>query len=255
MNTDLHRMFACDIIQNAGILLKLPQVALTTAQILLQRVYHYPSITLDKYPLDITAMATLFLAAKVEETPRKACEVIDVFIYVISQKLQKPLKLSYRKHEIVREELIKAERRLLKNLGFNLLSNYPHKILINYYHGIVHYLDPEHNIWKERKNRNLLQTAWNYCNDSLRTEAFIKYTQEAIACACIEMACEDEQMLFPMSTDGRKWYKIFIKNDEEVEEAIQTIRNLYRKEVINPHELKRFMYINRYYDEYGQIGR
>lgn len=214
--------------QDSGILLKLPQVAMTTAQILLQRVYHTTEYTLDKYPLDITAMAALFLAAKIEEYPRKACEIIDVFTYVISDRLRQKLVLSYSEHEKVREELITTERRLLKTLGFNLLSSCPHKIIVNYYHAMVRKLDPENNVWKEDDNRALIQVAWNYCNDSLRLDVFLRYSKEAVACACIHLACEDLDMLFPRSTSGLEWYRLFVDDDSVVRGAMERIRDLYR---------------------------
>lgn len=237
------RIFACDLIQSSGITLKLPQMAMTTAQMLLQRVYHRPDYTFDQHPLDITAMAALFLAAKIEENPRKARELIDVFTRVLSKKMHKKILLSLNQHEKVREELITTERRLLKALGFNLLSSYPHKIIVTTYNGILSVLDPENNVWKERDNRELLQLAWNYCNDSLRTEVFIKFSQEAVACACIQLACCDTHMLFPKSTDGREWYCLFSKDGSDVECAIQMIKNLYIRKKPNPQDLKPYLYL------------
>lgn len=239
------RIFACDIIQNAGILLKLPQVAMTTAQMLIQRVYHTAEYMSNRYYLDITAMAALFHAAKIEECRRDARHVIDVFTYVISLKIGKEIVLNYRKYERIRDELVTAERRLLKTLGFkSLLSIHPHKIIVNYYHAIVHALDPDHNVWRERDNRKLLQKAWNYCNDSLRINVFLKYKKEVVACACIQMACEDTQMLFPKSTDGRDWYRLFVNDDIEVKESIEMIRKFYQREKIHPSDLKQFMLLS-----------
>lgn len=245
------RIFACDIIQNAGISLKLPQIVMTTAQMLLQRVYHTPDYTFNRYPLDITGMAALFLGAKIEEYPRKAREVIDAFSIIIEEKFSRSqsqrrnFKLSSSDFEKVREELITAERRLLKNLGFNLLSSYPHKIIVNYYHAIVRVLDADHNYWTERDNNRLLQIAWNYCNDSLRTDVFIKYHEVAVACACIQLACEDTQMLFPKSTDGRIWYLLFT-NQHEVEASMEVIRKLYLHKKLEPHDLKKFIHLTSF---------
>lgn len=243
MDTEDLRVFACELIQNSGILLKLPQMAMTTAQMLLQRVYHRPDYTFDKYPLDITAMASLFLASKIEENPRKAREVIDVFTRVTSKKIQRKIILNISQHEKIREELITTERRLLKALGFNLLSSYPHKIIVTTYNGIVSVLDPEKNVWKERDNRELLQIAWNYCNDSLRTDVFNKFSQEAVACACIQLACCDTRMLFPKSTDGREWYCLFSKDGSDVESAIEIIKNLYTRKKPNSQDLRPYLYL------------
>lgn len=248
MDTNLDqelRIFACDTIQNAGILLRLPQIAMTTAQMLLQRVYNTPDFTFKRHHFDITAMAALFLAAKVEEYPRKAREVIDVFTHLLSLKMSKDYTLSHAEHERVREELITTERKILKNLGFNLLSSYPHKILVNYYYAIVNKLDPENNVWKEKDSQRLVQKAWNYCNDSLRTEVFLKYSKETVACACIQMACQDVNMPFPRSTDGRQWYCLFTEDESQVEAAQDLIRSLYSRQYPNPREFRRHMYLNK----------
>lgn len=238
------KIFACDIIQNVGILLKMPQIAIATAQMLLHRVYKKAEYTHDKYPIDITAMASIFLAAKIEEYPRKAHEVIDVFLYVISIKLQREISLSNSEYEKVREELILAERRLLKNLGFNLLSSYPHKVILTTYQAMVNALDANQNVWKDRDNQKLLQIAVNYCNDSLRTDVFLEYSKEAVACACIQMACNDYQMFFPKSTDGKEWYLLFAK-EFEVEAATTVIQNLYNRESSNLHDVKRYLYLTK----------
>lgn len=242
------RIFACDIIQKAGILLKLPQTAITTAQMLLQRVYHTSEYTFDKYPLDITSMAALFLGAKIEEYPRKALDVIYVFTLVLSDKLKRKIIFTYKDekvHEKIREELITAERRLLKNLGFNLLSSYPHKMILILHSAIVNVLDPENNVWKMKDNEHLLQIAWNYCNDSMKTDVFIKYNEKSVACACIQMACFDTQTFFPKSSDGREWYRLFVKDDSEVIAATKIIQNLYHRQEPDTNKFIDYIYITR----------
>lgn len=236
------KIFACETIQDAGILLRLPQTAATTAQILLHRVYCRPEYTIDEYPLDITSMAALFLAAKIEECPKKANDLIDVFVGVLSSKLRRNFNLNPTEHDKIRQELITAERRLLKNLGFNLLSSYPHKSIVSYYYLIVNHLDSEHNVWREHDNQHILQLAWNYCNDSLRTDVFIKFSKEAVACACIQMACEETQMLFPKTTDGREWYLLFTA-ESELKTVINIIGDLYKCEKPDYYDVRQHLYL------------
>lgn len=241
------RIFACDIIQKAGIVLKLPQTAITTAQMLLQRVYHTPDYTFDKYPLDITSMAALFLGAKIEEYPKKALEVIYVFTIVLSDKLKRNIKFTYR-DEKIRKELITAEKRLLKNLGFNLLSSYPHKMIVILHSAIVNLLDPANNVWKRKDNEHSLQIAWNYCNDSMKTDVFIKYNEKAVACACIQMACFDTRTFFPKSSDGREWYSLFVKDDSEVIAATNTIQSLYDRREPDTNKFINYIYMTKFID-------
>jgi len=240
------RILACDLAQNAGILLKLPQVVIATAQMLIQRVYHTEEYPLDKYHIDVTSMAALFLASKIEESPRKARQVIEVFSHVISRKLKIDVDLSSKECERVREELITSERRLLKTLGFNLLSSHPHKIIITYYNVIVGRLDPDGDVWSERLSRKILQRAWNYCNDSLRLDIYLRYPKEAVAFACVQLACEDFQMAFPKASDGREWYCLFIRDPEEVRSSIETIRDLYKRDRIVASDYRRHIYLTKY---------
>lgn len=236
------KIFACESIQDTGIVLKLAQTAATTAQILLHRVYGRQEYSIEENPLDVTSMAALFLASKIEECPRKADDLIDAFVYVLSSKLRRNFKLDSESHDKIRQELITTERRLLKNLGFNLLSSYPHKSIVSYYFLIVNHLDSDHNVWRERDNQNILQLAWNYCNDSLRSDVFIKFSKEAVACACIQMACEDSRMVFPRSTDGREWYLLFT-NESELKTVIDIIRDLYKYQMPNYNDVRQYLYL------------
>ncbi|KAJ8974942.1 hypothetical protein NQ317_011504 [Molorchus minor] len=77
--TDL-RIYGCELIQTAGILLKLPQVAMATGQVLLQRFYYSKSLV--RHPVDHTAMACVCLASKIEEAPRRVRDVISVFTHI-----------------------------------------------------------------------------------------------------------------------------------------------------------------------------
>lgn len=240
------KTFACDIIQNTGRLLNLPQVALATAQMLLHRVYRAPDYSIRDHPIDLTAMAALFLAAKVEEHPRKAHEVIDVITYVISKKFDQEIFLHYTDHDKIKIELFDTEKRILKNSGFDLRSKYPHKMLVNYYHALVRKLDPENNVWTEAKNRLIIQTAWNYCNDCLRSDIFCRKSQEAIVCACIEMSLHDNKLLFPKSTSGEPWYSLFVKDRDDVIEAIEIIAKLYDERHINLRLVEPYLKLGKY---------
>lgn len=242
MDFKILKMFACETIQDTVIQLKLPQTAATTAQILLHRVYDRPGYTIEQYPLDITSMAALFLASKVEECPKKASTLIDEFVRVVSGKLRRKFHLNSTEHDKIRQELITAERRMLKNLGFNLLSSYPHKIIVSYYQVIVNYLDRDKIIWNETVERMILQKAWNFCNDSLRTEVFIKFSKEAVACACLQLACEETGRLFPRTTDGQEWYLLFT-GESELKTVINIIRNLYSYKRPDYYDVRRYLYL------------
>ncbi|VDN44029.1 unnamed protein product [Gongylonema pulchrum] len=71
------RFLGCELIQSGAILLRIPQVAAATAQILFQRFYYQRSFV--RHDFGYTVMACLLLASKIEEAPRRPRDVINVF--------------------------------------------------------------------------------------------------------------------------------------------------------------------------------
>ncbi|KHJ98012.1 hypothetical protein OESDEN_02010 [Oesophagostomum dentatum] len=71
------RFFGCNLIQEGAVLLRLPQVAAATGQILFQRFYYLKSFL--KFRYEHTVMACLLLASKIEEEPRRTRDVYNVF--------------------------------------------------------------------------------------------------------------------------------------------------------------------------------
>jgi len=109
------RILGCDFIQASGLLLQLPQVAMATAQILFHRFYYAKSIVKHNY--EHVVMAALFLAAKVEECPRRVRDVLNCFHHIKQVKEKRTIQCMdfngtlYFKQK---NEVIKGERRLLK---------------------------------------------------------------------------------------------------------------------------------------------
>lgn len=56
------------------------QVAMATGQVLFQRFYYTKSFV--RHPMEITAMACTCLASKVEESPRRIRDVINVYHHI-----------------------------------------------------------------------------------------------------------------------------------------------------------------------------
>uniref|UniRef100_A0A8C5TVC3 Cyclin N-terminal domain-containing protein n=1 Tax=Malurus cyaneus samueli TaxID=2593467 RepID=A0A8C5TVC3_9PASS len=71
------RVTGCELIQAAGILLRLPQVAMATGQVLFQRFFYTKSFV--KHSMEHVSMACVHLASKIEEAPRRIRDVINVF--------------------------------------------------------------------------------------------------------------------------------------------------------------------------------
>jgi Cyclin, N-terminal domain len=86
-----HRAWGCELIQEAGILLRLPQVVMCTGQTLLQRFYYRKSLT--KYDAFSVAMGALLQAAKLEEAlvHIRVRDVIHVFHRMYLRRRELPV--------------------------------------------------------------------------------------------------------------------------------------------------------------------
>lgn len=174
--TDL-RILGCELIQSSGILLRLPQVAMATGQVLFQRFYYSESFV--KQSMEMTSMACIALASKIEEAPRRLRDVINVFVHLKQRRTGipvVPIPLD-QKYLTMKTEVIKAERRLLKVLGFCVHVKHPHKFVVSLLQ-----------VLGLTSDRQLIQTAWNYMNDCLRTDVFCRFPADTIAVSCIYLS-------------------------------------------------------------------
>ncbi|ETN82322.1 Cyclin protein [Necator americanus] len=222
------RFFGCSLIQEGAVLLKLPQVAAATGQILFQRFYYLKSFL--KFRYEHTVMACLLLASKIEEEPRRTRDVYNVF-YRLEQlhKLREsgravtddtaarlkppPLDISYVN---TKNNIIKAERRLLATLGFVVHVKHPHKLICAYCF-----------VLRAHHRTDLIQRAWTYMNDGLRTDMFVRYSPETIACACIFLAARTVQPQVPLPDKPRNWYELFDASDTDVHTIAMMLLNMY----------------------------
>ncbi|KAM7542087.1 hypothetical protein Aperf_G00000010155 [Anoplocephala perfoliata] len=213
------RYFGCELIQDAGILLKLPQVAMATAQVLYQRYFYSKSFV--RYVYEHYAMASIFLAAKIEEYPRRIREIINVFTHMKQAREGREFTpvMFDQNYVNLKRHIIKAERRLLKELGFCVHGKHPHKLVILYLRAI-----------SCEDNQQLVQTSWNCMNDILRTDAFVRHTPEAVACACIFLAARRLGIPLPRCPP---WWEMFNVDDESVHEIALCLQRLYVREKPN----------------------
>ncbi|CAL8337033.1 unnamed protein product [Lota lota] len=209
------RMRGCELIQAAGILLKLPQVAMATGQILFQRFFYCKSFV--RHCAEMVAMACVHLSSKIEEEPRRIRDVINVFHHLKKGRggrTRPPLPLDAA-YVNTKAQVIKTERRVLKELGFCVHVKHPHKASV-----IVMYLQ----VLECEKNTPLVQMAWNYMNDSLRTDVFLRYSAETVACACIYLSARALQIPLP---EHPAWFLLFGSAEEDLKEICRRILRLY----------------------------
>ncbi|KNC82244.1 hypothetical protein SARC_05471 [Sphaeroforma arctica JP610] len=191
------RRVGAGFIQDVGESIRVPQLTIATASIFFQRFYVYQSF--KEYDVNIMATCCLFLAGKVEETPKKARDVI-----IHSARIEGKPKMSEDSTEFknLKDQVLKCERLLLQTISFDLAVEHAYKYLLQYVKDI-------------KGDRSLAQTAWNFVNDSLRTTLGLRYKPQVIACAGILLSSKYNKSALSETSDGKKWWSAFVDVSED----------------------------------------
>ncbi|CAG9466410.1 unnamed protein product [Pedinophyceae sp. YPF-701] len=211
---EAQRIFGCDIVAETGLYLRMPNQAVCTAQVLLQRFYCKRSLT--KYDVKDVALACLWLASKLEECPKRARDVLMVGRRIIQRHSDAPLTvLDFYGSEYARgkETLIRTERNILRVFGFICHVELPHNYLLSF-------------LQQLQADAAFVQDAWDACNDSHRAPVCITHAPEAVACACILVAARRKGHALPARTP---WWQAFGPGRAEVETAAVQLARLYAR--------------------------
>ncbi|KAH1121852.1 hypothetical protein J1N35_005012 [Gossypium stocksii] len=206
------RIYGCDLIQESGILLKLPQAVMATGQVLFHRFYCKKSFA--RFDVKIVAASSLWLASKLEESPRRARQVIIVFHRMECRRENLPIEhldLYSKKFSDLKAELSRTERHILKEMGFVCHVEHPHKFISNYLATLE--TPPE-----------LRQEAWNLANDSLRTTLCVRFKSEVVACGVVYAAARRFQVPLP---ENPPWWKAFDADKSGIDEVCRVLACLY----------------------------
>ncbi|XP_025837529.1 cyclin-L1-like isoform X2 [Agrilus planipennis] len=86
------------------------------------------------------------------------------------------------------------------------------------------------------KHQQLMQFSWNYMNDSLRTDVFVRYQPETVACACIYLTARKLKLPLPKNP---AWYSLFGVTEEDIRDVCVRILKLYTRPKINVDALEK----------------
>ena len=216
-----YRVFGAQLIAEMGMLLRLPQVAIATAQALLQRFLY--RVSLRDVDVHHVALAAVFLATKLEECSTATTQMRDVVNVCHALRARRlgreprPLVLGGALYMRWKEALILTERRILKELGFQVYTGvcrqHAHKFLLYFIKMLGGGGDPV-----------LAQAAWSHCNDSLHRDLCLRHPPEAIACAAIYLAARRTGFALPQHVP---WSEVFGTPLPVVEGIAGAILELY----------------------------
>lgn len=206
----------CTFLQDLGMRLKVPQVTIATAMVFCHRYFLHQSHA--KNDRRTVATVCMFLAGKVEETPRPLKDVIIVSYEIIHKKDPSAVQKIKQKdvYEQQKELILLGERVVLTTLGFDFNVHHPYKPLVEA-------------IKKFKVAQNsLAQVAWNFVNDGLRTSLCLQFKPHHIAAGAIFLAAKFLKVKLPSDGD-RVWWQEFDVTPRQLEDVSNQMLELYEQ--------------------------
>ncbi|CAO1306319.1 unnamed protein product [Diamesa tonsa] len=198
MNADQelsYRQRAANLIQEMGQRLQVSQLCINTAIVYMHRFYVFHSFTM--FHRNSIAAAAFFLAAKVEEQPRKLEHVIKILNICLEKGDTQKERYAEESQDLVFNENI-----LLQTLGFDVAIDHPHTYVVKacQLFNIV------------TVSKDLRQTCYFMASNSLHlTTMCLKYRPTVVAAFCIHISCQWAGWEIPESNEGKVWYSYIDK--------------------------------------------
>ncbi|XP_063149774.1 cyclin-T1 isoform X1 [Candoia aspera] len=187
-----YRQQAANLLQDMGQRLNVSQLTINTAIVYMHRFYMVQSFT--HFHRNAVAPAALFLAAKVEEQPRKLEHVIKV-THACLHPLEAAPDTRSEAYLQQAQDLVILESIILQTLGFEITIDHPHTHVVKCTQLV-------------RASKDLAQTSYFMATNSLHLTTFsLQYTPPVVACVCIHLACKWSNWEIPVSTDGKHWWE------------------------------------------------
>ncbi|XP_056286904.1 cyclin-T2-like isoform X1 [Pseudoliparis swirei] len=187
-----YRQQAANLIQDIGQRLNVSQLIINTAIVYMHRFYMIHSF--GKFHRNVISQTTLFLAAKVEEQPRKLEHVIKIAHACINQQ-EPALDTKSNAFQQQTQELVALETIVLQTLGFEITIDHPHTDVVRCSQLV-------------RASKDLAQTSYFMATNSLHLTTFcLQYRPTVVACVCIHLACKWSNWEIPVSTDSKHWWE------------------------------------------------
>ncbi|EEA27118.1 hypothetical protein TMatcc_004610 [Talaromyces marneffei ATCC 18224] len=220
----MQRSKGVNFIVQVGIMLKLPQLTLTTAAVFLHRFFvRHSMVDLPRkpglHPYSVAA-GCLFLASKVDENCRKIKELV-IACCRVAQK-NNNLEVDEQNKEFWRwkDTLLAYEDMCLEALCFDLQLEQPHKIC---YEFLCYFGKSDH--------KGLRNAAWAFLNDSNYTVLCLQFYPRTIAAAALWAGARLCDVAFEDDEEGRPWWVQIDVNLSEVRRAVSRMVQLYERNI------------------------
>ncbi|KAJ0009238.1 hypothetical protein NQD34_016653 [Periophthalmus magnuspinnatus] len=210
-----YRREGARFIFDVGTRLGLHYETLATGIVYFHRFYMFHSF--KQFPRYVTGACCLFLAGKVEETPKKCKDIIKT-----ARSLLNDVQFAQFGDD-PKEEVMVLERILLQTIKFDLQVEHPYQFLLRY----AKQLKGDKN-----KVQKLVQMAWTFVNDSLCTMVALQWEPQIIAVAVMYLAgrlCKFDLQEWTAKQSSRRWWEQFVHDVpvEVLEDICHQILDLY----------------------------
>lgn len=160
-------LHAFDQIWNIAQVYNFPMKTIGTAMLLFQKTYLFNKV--QNFPPTETTISCLMIASKIEDTPKKARELLQTSYYI------KGVSVSSTQLEEVRKQVLSLERQILETIGFDFRIRHPQPYVIKFA--------------KEMEiSREDALIAWNITTDSYLTDAALRFPCHVVALASLLLA-------------------------------------------------------------------
>jgi hypothetical protein len=122
----------------------------------------------------------------------------------------------------LKRDLIRTERHALREFGFCVQVEHPHKFVLNYLRMFEHGDDSD-----------LTRRAWAFANDSMRTNLCVRFRADEIAAACVHLATRSSPnpVTPPLpeehGDEKQQWWSLFGVDDDELRAMCESVLALY----------------------------
>ncbi|ETW59786.1 hypothetical protein C923_04367 [Plasmodium falciparum UGT5.1] len=179
------RIYGCQLLQEAGIILKLKAVTIVTSQILFHRFYFKKSFT--DFDVNIIAPSALYLSCKLEEDFCRIYKIINTFHFLCKYENIKSkhiyfdiknlnpehfrINIESEEYKNMKVDIYTYELLILKEIGFlvHKINQHPHSFLLPYIHSLFNNLNTIH----KDLTKKLAQMSWGFLNDRLKKKKIV----------------------------------------------------------------------------------
>ncbi|PPJ57472.1 hypothetical protein CBER1_04413 [Cercospora berteroae] len=215
------RIKGINFIVQVGIMLKLPQLTLSTASIFFQRFLMRASLAKERNGVPKlhhyqAAATALFLATKVEESCRKMKELVLAFCRVAQKNPNLVVDEQSKDFWRWRDLILHNEDHMLETLCFDLTVESPHRQLFEMlkFYGIEH-------------NKRLRNSAWGFVTDSNNTQLCLLMSSRTIAVASLYAACKFCEVSLPDDAKGRPWWETHHVRLKDIRRSVEYMLSNY----------------------------